>query len=93
MLQPEVPVLGPLLTLSAGLPQAGATKEEALGREAPTMKDKDDSEGGHSSQLKGGPPRLLNAHPCNGLRPETVHGEAQRISCLYNPRLGWGSSE
>lgn len=67
-------------------------QEVAPGRGGPTMKD-DDSERGPSSQLEGGPPRLLNAHAGHGLRPENVHGQAQRISCLCYPRLGWGSSK
>lgn len=89
--QPMVPVSGPPLMLPARLPQASTTREEALGREAATMKDNNDSERGHSSRLEGGPPRLLNAHPWRGLRPEAVHGQAQRISCLCYPRLGWDS--
>lgn len=78
--------------LPARLPQASTTREETLGQEAATMKDNDDSERGHSSRLEGVPPRLLNTHPWHG-RPEAVHGQAQRISCLHYQRLGWGSSK
>lgn len=65
MPQPTAAASGPLLVPCAGLPLASTTREGALGREAPTMKDNNDSEG-DTARFEGGPPPLLNAHPWPG---------------------------
>lgn len=72
MPQPTAPASGPLLVLCARLPLAGAAREGALAREAPTVKDDADSEGDTAATLKEG-------HPLSSL---LTLGQAQSVSRL-----------